>query len=41
MEDFMEKTDLLRGTLDLLILRVLRPGPIHGWGIEGRVILTH
>lgn len=25
--------DLLQGTLDLLILRVLKSGPQHGWGI--------
>ena len=25
--------DLLRGTLDLLILRSLQLGPMHGWGI--------
>jgi transcriptional regulator len=27
------KTDLLQGTLDLLILRTLSAGPKHGWGI--------
>lgn len=25
--------DLLPGTLDLLILRILQPGPMHGYGI--------
>ena len=25
--------DLIRGTLDLLILHVLQLGPMHGWGI--------
>ncbi|MEX1184710.1 MAG: PadR family transcriptional regulator [Gemmatimonadota bacterium] len=25
--------DLIRGTLDLLILKTLQPGPMHGWGI--------
>ena len=25
--------DLLQGTLDLLVLRTLQPGPQHGWGI--------
>ncbi len=29
--------DLLQGTLDLLILRTLRAGPIHGWGISQRI----
>ena len=27
------KSDLLQGTLDLLILRTLNAGPMHGWGI--------
>jgi len=29
--------DLPQGTLDLLILRTLAPGPQHGWGISERV----
>jgi PadR family transcriptional regulator PadR len=29
-----QKSDLLQGTLDLLILRTLAPGPQHGWGIS-------
>ncbi len=29
-----EKIDLLQGTLDLLILRALRFGPMHGFGIS-------
>jgi PadR family transcriptional regulator PadR len=28
-----ERLDLLQGTLDLLILRTLRPGPAHGHAI--------
>ena len=32
-----DKTDLLQVTLDLLILRTLRLGPLHGWGISKRV----
>jgi transcriptional regulator len=28
------KSDLLQGTLDLLILRTLAAGPKHGWGIS-------
>jgi len=31
------KTDLLQGTLDLLILRVLSRGENHGWGIADRI----
>jgi transcriptional regulator len=31
------KTDLLQGTLDLLILKVLLLGPNHGWGISNRI----
>ena len=27
-------TELLQGTLDLLILRTLRLGALHGWGIS-------
>ena len=26
-------TDLLQGTLDLLILKTIASGPMHGWGI--------
>jgi PadR family transcriptional regulator len=32
-----EPTDLLQGTLDLLILKTLALGPSHGWGISKRV----
>jgi len=34
-----EKTsvDLLQGTLDMLILRTLSVGPMHGWGISQRI----
>lgn len=28
-----EKSDLLQGTLDMLVLRVLSRGELHGWGI--------
>ena len=31
------RADLLQGTLDLLILKTLRLGPLHGWGISKRV----
>ena len=29
-----ERTDLLQGTLDLLILQTLQWGPLHGYGIS-------
>jgi hypothetical protein len=28
-----QPTDLLQGTLDVLILRTLVQGPMHGWGV--------
>ena len=31
------KSDLLQGTLDLLILRTLSGEPMHGWGISLRI----
>ena len=34
------KSDLLQGTLDLLILRILSLGPQHGWGISQRILQT-
>jgi transcriptional regulator len=30
-------TDLLQGTLDLLILQTLASGPMHGWGVAQRI----
>jgi PadR family transcriptional regulator, regulatory protein PadR len=33
----MNKTQLLQGTLDLLILRILELSPNHGWGISNRL----
>ena len=33
----MAKSDLLQGTLDLLLLRILALGPNHGWGISTRI----
>lgn len=30
-------TERLQGTLDLLILRTLAPGPMHGWAIAQRL----
>ena len=32
-----ERADLLQGTLDLLILKSLILGPLHGWGISKRL----
>jgi transcriptional regulator len=29
--------DLIQGTLDLLVLRTLASGPLHGWGISQRI----
>ena len=31
------KLDLLQGTVDLLILRILQAGPLHGWAISERI----
>jgi len=32
-----EKTDLLQGTLDLLILQITALGPVHGYAISQRL----
>ncbi len=32
-----EKSDLLQGTLDLLILKIVALGPVHGYGISQRI----
>jgi len=32
-----ERAELLQGTLDLLILKSLVVGPLHGWGISKRL----
>jgi hypothetical protein len=34
------KTDILQGTLDLLILRTLAAGDMHGWGISQRLLTS-
>jgi PadR family transcriptional regulator PadR len=31
------KSDLLQGTLDLLVLKTLELEPMHGWGISQRI----
>jgi len=33
----VNKSDLLQGTLDLLILKTLDAGPLHGYGIGQRI----
>ena len=33
----MKPTDLVQGTLDLLILRVITLDPMHGWAIANRI----
>jgi PadR family transcriptional regulator, regulatory protein PadR len=33
----LEKAELLQGTLDLLILKVVALGPVHGYGISQRI----
>jgi transcriptional regulator len=32
-----ERSDLLQGTLDMLVLRALQLQPMHGWGITERI----
>ena len=32
-----ERSDLLQGTLDVLVLKTLSPGAMHGWGIAARI----
>src|SRR2546426_12818444 len=32
-----EKAEFLKGTLDMLILKVVAAGPIHGYGISQRI----
>jgi transcriptional regulator len=31
------RDDLLQGTLDMLVLKALQLGPMHGWGITERL----
>ena len=33
----MPSSDVLRGTLDLLVLKTLTLQPMHGWGISQRI----
>lgn len=32
-----QQPDMIRGTLDMLILKVLSMEPMHGWGISERI----
>ena len=32
-----DRTDVLQGTLDLLVLRALSIEPMHGWGLAQRI----
>jgi len=32
-----ERDDLLQGTLDMLVLKALQLGTMHGWGITERL----
>lgn len=32
-----EKSDLLQGTLDMLILKIVALGPVHGYGVSQRI----
>ena len=32
-----ERTDVLQGTLDMLVLRAIHLEPMHGWGITERI----
>jgi transcriptional regulator len=36
----LKKADLLQGTLELLVLRLLRSGQLHGWDIMQRIQLV-
>lgn len=36
----MNRIDLPQGTLDLLVLRVLSAGEMHGWGIAQRLSIV-
>src|SRR5882757_3272320 len=37
MAQDQSRLDLLQGTLDLLILRTLQTGPLHGWAVSERI----
>lgn len=33
----LEKSELLQGTLDMLVLKIVALGPVHGYGISQRI----
>jgi transcriptional regulator len=33
----IDKSDVLQGTLDMLVLKALQLAPMHGWGITERI----
>jgi transcriptional regulator len=35
-----QQADMIRGTLDMLIMKVLSVEPLHGWGISERIQLV-
>src|SRR5271154_7193904 len=35
-----QKTDLVQGTLDVLILKTIAQAPLHGYGIAQRILLV-
>lgn len=35
-----KKSDLLQGTLDLLVLKTLAQGSLHGYGIAQKIMIT-
>lgn len=35
-----KKSDLLQGTLDLLVLKTLAPEPLHGYAIAQKILLS-
>ena len=37
MPDHNEKNEFVQGTLDMLILKTLSGGPLHGYAIAGRI----
>ena len=35
-----QKADLLQGTVELLVMRLLRSGPLNGWDVMQRILLV-
>jgi PadR family transcriptional regulator, regulatory protein PadR len=35
-----KRPELVQGTLDLLVLNTLRDGPLHGYGIAQKILLS-